>query len=174
MYKQGDEVDVVSNFCHRNNINSNSTQKHKDKADKRSSPSSFSFSDPSVEETMGGSTNCEAVSMSEDSLEGGSGHEDDGNGITVWDSASSADDATVLQFDDAISVDEPAEVIAASVPPGSDSDDEASSGEENSVAAPSRQRSRRLRRGRNYLTYDRIGEPRITRYTLMAAENRPR
>ena len=44
VYKQGDEVDVVSNFCHRNNINSNSTQKHKDKADKRSFPSFFSFS----------------------------------------------------------------------------------------------------------------------------------
>ena len=35
-------------------------------------------------------------------------------------------------------------------------------------------RSRRLRRGRNYLTYDRMGEPKISRYTMMAIEQRPR
>ena len=50
-----------------------------------------------------------------------------------------------------------------------DSDDEASDVDD-VAAIPTRQRSRRLRRGRNYLTYDRMGDPRVSRYTLMAVK----
>ena len=53
-----------------------------------------------------------------------------------------------------------------------DSDDEASAVED-TAAVPTRQRSRRLRRGREFLNYDRMGSPRVTRYTLMALQNQP-
>ena len=61
--------------------------------------------------------------------------------------------------------------VAAEVSTGSNLDDEASS-DDGVAALPTRQRSRGLRRGRSYLTYDRLGENRVARFTLMAVEHK--
>ena len=104
--------------------------------------------------------------------------------IELWD-GESLEDAT-LQSDDAVSdVEEEPAVVSNSdvstsdfVTPAespahfsSESSSEEAQGEARSTY--SARRAQRLRRGRNFLTYDRLGEPKISRYTMMATEHRP-
>ena len=132
------------------------------------------------------------VSPSDDSSEAGEGSDvDDGDGITLWEGESS-DDAT-LQVEDAeeghsdtelqnevnegsgaVSTSDVSEYVTPVESPVNLSSD-SSSDEASEGARPvcSARRSRRMRRGRNFLTYDQLGEPKISRYTMMATEHRP-
>ena len=133
---------------------------------------------------------------------GGSEDEPGEDGISVWSGGESSDeDTTVLQFEDAIDTQPDTEIYPddsamiheeptvdltdlstadsfvtpaqspSNMSPVDTSDDEASDNE-NQVVQTAR-RSKRLRRGRNYLTYPKLGEPKISRYTMMAIEHGP-
>ena len=133
---------------------------------------------------------------------GGSSEDEPGEGgISVGSVSESLDeDATVLQLEDADVIQPDTEIhpddsemiheeptvdltdlstdsfvtpaqSPSNMSPVDTSDDEASHNE-NQVVQTAR-RSKRLRRGRNYLTYPKLGEPKISRYTMMAIEHGP-
>ena len=124
----------------------------------------------------------------DESLEAGGGYEDDEPDIEVWDGESS-EETTVLQFEGAEEDDESAEeqtdevsetVASTSTEfytptesPANLSSDSSSEEEGEAPRVFSARRSHRLRRGRNYLTYEKMGEPKISRYTMLNVEHKP-